>query len=91
MLYAKASDPRMSAGDHELQSVPLHMDIHQLQASVKPERWLDPQNKLDMAVSVPQGLDRSVCIADADTEAQFYISCREFSSSKVSSGVGLSE
>ncbi len=51
MLYAKASDPRMSAGDHELQSVPLHMDIHQLQASVKPERWLDPHNKLDMAVS----------------------------------------
>ena len=31
-------------------SVPLHMDIHQLQASVKPERWLDPANKLDMAV-----------------------------------------
>ena len=52
MLYAKASDPRMSAGDHELQSVPLHMDIHQLQASVKPERWLDPQKKLDMAVSI---------------------------------------
>jgi hypothetical protein len=50
MLYAKACDPRMSAGDHMDASVPLHMDIHQLQASVKPERWLDPANKLDMAV-----------------------------------------
>ena len=50
MLYAKACDPRMSSGDHVDASVPLHMDIHQLQASVKPERWLDPANKLDMAV-----------------------------------------
>ena len=51
MLYAKATDPRVSAGDHVKASVPLHMDIHQLQASVKPERWLDPTNKLDMGVS----------------------------------------
>ena len=50
MLYAKASDPRLSAGDHVESAVPLHMDIHQLHASVKPERWLDPSNKLDMAV-----------------------------------------
>ena len=41
MLYAKACDPRMSAGDHTETSIPLHMDVHQLQASVKPERWLD--------------------------------------------------
>lgn len=51
MLYAKACDPRMSAGDHTETSIPLHMDVHQLQASVKPERWLDPSNKLDMGVS----------------------------------------
>ena len=50
MLYAKACDPRLSAGDHVESAVPLHMDIHQLHASVKPERWLDPSNKLDMAV-----------------------------------------
>lgn len=50
ILYAKACDPRMSSGDHVDASVPLHMDIHQLQASVKPERWLNPANKLDMAV-----------------------------------------
>ena len=51
MLYAKACDPRLSAGDHVKSAIPLHMDIHQLHASVKPERWLDPSNKLDMAVS----------------------------------------
>ena len=50
MLYAKACDPRLSAGDHTESAIPLHMDIHQLHASVKPERWLDPSNKLDMAV-----------------------------------------
>ena len=55
MLYAKACDPRMSAGDHLTQSRPLKMDIQQLQASVKPERWLDPQNKLVMAVSTLSG------------------------------------
>ena len=53
MLYAKACDPRMSAGDHVESSIPLHMDIHQLHASVKPERWLNPSNKLDMAVRPP--------------------------------------
>ncbi|CAL5224422.1 g7105 [Coccomyxa viridis] len=62
MLYAKASDPRMSAGDHELQSVPLHMDIHQLQASVKPERWLDPHNKLDMAALATFGMGPHSCL-----------------------------
>ena len=40
----------LSAGDHTVSAIPLHMDIHQLHASVKPERWLDPSNKLDMAV-----------------------------------------
>ena len=53
MLYAKACDPRLSAGDHVVSAVPLHMDIHQLHASVKPERWLDPSNKLDLAVRPP--------------------------------------
>ena len=65
MLYAKATDPRVSAGDHVEASVPLHMDIHQLQASVKPERWLDCTNKLDMGVSasaenLQDGVTRSV-------------------------------
>ena len=50
VLYAKACDPRVSAGDHAQVALPLHMDIHQLHASFRPERWLGPDCELDMAV-----------------------------------------
>lgn len=50
VLYAKACDPRVSAGDHADVALPLHMDIHQLHASFRPERWLAPVSELDMAV-----------------------------------------
>ena len=50
ILYAKACDPRVSAGDHADVALPLHMDIHQLHASFRPERWLNKANNLDQAV-----------------------------------------
>ena len=53
VLYAKACDPRVSAGDHAQVALPLHMDIHQLHASFRPERWLGPDCELDMAVGGP--------------------------------------
>jgi hypothetical protein len=53
MLYAKACDPRVSAGDHADVALPLHMDIHCLGQSFRPERWLAKDNKLDQAVRPP--------------------------------------
>ena len=50
ILYAKACDPRVSAGDHADVALPLHMDIHQLHASFRPERWLTRGSNLDQAV-----------------------------------------
>ena len=32
-------------------ALPLHMDIHRLAQSFRPERWLSKDNKLDQAVS----------------------------------------
>ena len=40
-LYAEASDPRVSAGDHERRAVPAHMDMRDLATAFRPERWLD--------------------------------------------------
>ena len=39
-LYAKATDPRVSAGDHVHAPTPAHMDMRDLAVSFKPERWL---------------------------------------------------
>lgn len=39
-LYAKATDPRVSAGDHVRSPTPAHMDMRDLAVSFKPERWL---------------------------------------------------
>ena len=39
-LYAKASDSRVSAGDHVCAPTPAHMDMRDLAVSFKPERWL---------------------------------------------------
>ena len=39
-LYAKATDPRVSAGDHVRAPTPAHMDMRDLAVSFKPERWL---------------------------------------------------
>lgn len=50
LMYAKACDPRVSAGDHADSALPRHMDIGQLDDSFKPERWLDDSNKLDTSV-----------------------------------------
>ena len=47
-LYAKATDPRVSAGDHVQAPTPAHMDMRDLAASFKPERWLG--GELDKAV-----------------------------------------
>ena len=63
LLYAKAGDTRVSAGDHVDHALPVHMDIHRLNESFKPERWLDESNKLDTSVRffIPlnfSGLDR---------------------------------
>ena len=49
-MYAKACDPRVSAGDHADSALPRHMDIGRLHDSFKPERWLDDSNKLDTSV-----------------------------------------
>lgn len=50
LMYAKACDARISAGDHVDTPLPAHMDIRRLDTSFKPERWLDDSNKLDTAV-----------------------------------------
>ncbi len=50
ILYAKATDALVSAGDHVDRALPAHMDIHRLSESFRPERWLDEDNKLDTSV-----------------------------------------
>jgi cytochrome P450 len=50
LMYAKAGDERVSAGDHIECALPAHMDIHRLGESFRPERWLDEANKLDASV-----------------------------------------
>ncbi len=50
LMYAKGSDPRVSAGDHADSPLPRHMDIANLTDSFRPERWLDDSNKLDTSV-----------------------------------------
>jgi len=52
-LYAKACDGRVSAGDHVATPMPAHMDMADLAASFRPERWLGPE--LDKAVRARAG------------------------------------
>ena len=52
-LYAKATDPRVSAGDHVRAPTPAHMDMRDLAVSFKPERWLG--GELDKKAVRPSG------------------------------------
>lgn len=61
LMYAKACDPRVSAGDHADSALPRHMDIGRLDDSFKPERWLDDSNKLDTSVRLFSGMLVGVC------------------------------